>query len=258
MFTEKSYIKKNIIDRYCDGGRYYPGTYNEKGLEAIVAFWENFPVTHFVDHTFYQPRRDQRYLVLKHKLQKYIGKSIVDVGSRDDSAEKFLEQKVTLIDKNNTNLDSWDWEKTPIPFPDASFDTVICFDTLEHINDIHTSFNDLLRVSKDIVIISLPNCWKKQIKKMLTLSPGQASYGIPPEKPMDRHKWFFNPEDIGNFISYAGAIHAPSFKVVDVVYHAPKTRWWHKLLFPILIKLPKRIFTNYFVETGFVVLKKTN
>ncbi len=256
MYTENLYIKKDIVKRYSDGGRYYPGGYKEEGLKAILDCRERFPVGLCLDFTFYQPRTEQRYLLFKNKLLKYVGREVLDVGSRDTSAEKALGRKVTLIDKNNTNLESWDWEKTAVPFPGDSFDTVICFDTLEHINDIHTSVADLFRVSKDTVIISLPNCWKKQIKKMMTLSPGQASYGIPPEKPMDRHKWFFNPEDVESFLSYAGATYKNPFEVVEVIHHAPKTRLWHKVFFPILVLFPSRIFKNYFVETIFVVLKK--
>ncbi len=253
---KNSYIKERIIDRYFDGGRYYPGAYKREGLQAILDFNEKFPISLCVDHTFYEPRNFQRYLVLKHKLAKYAGEKVIDVGSRDDSAKRSLGKDVTLIDKNNTSLDRWDWEKSPIPFPDKSFDTVICFDTLEHINDIHRSLRDLMRISRETVIISLPNCWKKQIKKFATLSAGQASYGLPPEKPMDRHKWFFTTEDIDNFLVYNATTNPEPFEAIDVVYHAPKTRLWHKLSFWLLKMLPKNIFKNYFVETTFIVLRR--
>lgn len=253
---EQKYIKRSIVSRFYDGGRYYPGTYKDIGIEAVVNFLRKFPLRSFVDYSFYQPRKNQRYIVLRDRLFSFVGEKVLDVGSRDDSAECFLGKKVVLIDKNNTNLDKWDWEKHPIPFEDESFDTVICFDTLEHINDIHGSFEDLMRVTKGTLLISLPNCWKKQIKKMLTLHPGQASYGIPPEKPMDRHKWFFNTEDVDNFLTYSSSTYKKPFEVIHVIYHAPKTVWWHYILYPTISHLAPQVFKNYFVETIFFVLKR--
>lgn len=97
-------------------------------------------------------------------------------------------------------------EKAPLPFKDNEFETVICLDVLEHLENIHTIFDELCRVSRKSVIVSLPNPWSDLFT---TLRIGDHSkeesvkfYGLPPEKPSDRHRWFFSEKEAHNFISY--------------------------------------------------------
>lgn len=57
---------------------------------------------------------------------------------------------------------------TSLPFPDASFDKIICSEVLEHVPDDRQSISEMARVLKDdgIIAISVPNylpeaiCWK--------------------------------------------------------------------------------------------------
>lgn len=250
------YINSRIISRFSDGGRYFRGTYDDAALQYIEDFRKSFPFSDKVDHTYYTDRTRQRYLLMKDKFNSQIGGSILDVGSRDDTAQNILGKKCTLIDKNNTNLDSWDWEKDLIPFGDKSFDTVLCLDTLEHINDIHRSFADLMRVTRKTLIISLPNCWKKSAKRLVAGYGSGASYGLPPEKPFDRHKWFFNTEDVDNFIAYNAYKHG--FSVSDIVYHMPETIVRNKILFPIAKRLLPTHSKNLLTETIIVSLKRNS
>ncbi|MFH1501848.1 MAG: methyltransferase domain-containing protein [Candidatus Eisenbacteria bacterium] len=50
-------------------------------------------------------------------------------------------------------------EAERLPFADDSFDTALCVDVLEHLDDLHAMFAELVRVSGRRVIVSLPNCW---------------------------------------------------------------------------------------------------
>lgn len=252
-----SYIKSRILERFSDGGRYFRGKYKPEGLAAVEKAHQEFPLRRAVNYTFYEPRKLQHYLLLKDRFDKVISGKILDVGSRDNTIQNVLKKDCVLVDKNNPALPPFDWEKEFLPFPDKSFDTVVCLDTLEHINDIHRSFQDLLRVSRGHVIISLPNCWRKTIKKFLRGYGSGASYGLPPEKPFDRHKWFFNTEDAVNFIAYNAAVSEHPYAVADVSYHIPKTILRHKILYPVLSWIiPEHYFKNLFTETIFVVLKK--
>jgi len=49
-----------------------------------------------------------------------------------------------------------DVEKEQLPFPDRTFDTVICSDVIEHIVDHSLIIPELFRVSKRTVVVSVP------------------------------------------------------------------------------------------------------
>lgn len=249
-------ISRKVARRYSDSGRYFRGEYQEVGLQAIDAVHRNFSFARNICYTEYLPRTFQRYLFIADVFKKMLTGTVLDVGSRDDTISTVLKKECVLADKNNPALPPFDWEKEQLRFPKGSFDAVVCLDTLEHIEAIHEAFHDLLRVSRKYVIISLPNCWKKAAKKM-ALRGDIASYGLPPEKPFDRHRWFFNAEDAVNFIAYNASIAQHPFRVVEVSYHMPKTIRWHRILYPLLQRiLPEYYFKNFFVETIFVCLER--
>lgn len=252
-----AYIQSRILDRFSDGGRYFRGEYKPEGLAAVEKTYEKFPFRQTVNYSFYEPRKFQHYLLLKDRFNDLLTGEILDVGSRDNTIQDILKKKCTLVDKNNPELPPFDWEKELLPFANKSLDTIVCLDTMEHINDIHRSLHDLFRVSRGHVIISLPNCWRKTIRKFLRGYGSGASYGLPPEKPFDRHKWFFNAEDVVNFISYNAAVSEHPYEVVGVSYHIPKTRWWHHIVYPVLsAAFPEQYLKNLFSETVFVALKR--
>lgn len=45
-----------------------------------------------------------------------------------------------------------------LPYDDNSFDTICCFETLEHVPDPHRVLQELHRVARRNVILSVPNC----------------------------------------------------------------------------------------------------
>lgn len=97
-------------------------------------------------------------------------------------------------------------ETEKIPYPDASFDCVLCLDVLEHVENIHEVFDELCRVTREWAIISLPNPWavfmaclqhrKYQPERNIKY------YGLTPEPEPDRHKWFFSSSEAKNFVNY--------------------------------------------------------
>lgn len=257
MSRQSEYIQTNIIDRFSDSGRYFRGEYNGDALLSIEETRKEFPFFSNVTYKYYQPKPLQRYLLIGDQFKDYLDEKILDVGSRDNTLKNVLKKDCFLVDKNNPNLPPFDWEKEDLPFTDNSFDSVVCLDTLEHINDIHKGLHDLLRVSKRYVIISLPNCWRKTIKQFVKGYGTSASYGLPPEKPHDRHKWFFNTEDIENFIFYNASLAKLPFGVKTIAYHIPLTISRHRIIYPLArLLLPERYFKNFFVNTVFICLEK--
>jgi 2-polyprenyl-3-methyl-5-hydroxy-6-metoxy-1,4-benzoquinol methylase len=87
-----------------------------------------------------------------------------------------------------------------LPFPDATFDCVVCTDVLEHLEHIHAMLDELLRVSRRYIIISLPNpaavIWPRILRGM----DSGKFYGLPTERPRDRHRWFFTYAEARAFI----------------------------------------------------------
>lgn len=80
-----------------------------------------------------------------------------------------------------------------LPFADCSQDTVVALDVLEHTDDIHSAFGELLRVARRYVAISLPNGHVVD-SRIRFLSGGRISgkYGLPSVSPKDRHRWLIS------------------------------------------------------------------
>jgi len=245
---------KKLTDRFSNKN-YMKDTFSKKGLDAIDTYRKKFAFKDFVLWAPYLLRNKQRYQIVKDHLEKFLGDKVLDVGTRDNTLSEMIERPVALVDKNNPNLPEFNWEKEKLPFEDNSFDSLVCLDVLEHIENSHEALGDLVRVSQGHVVISLPNCWRKAVGEFAKGRGRWATYGLPPEKPMDRHKWFFNVEDAEDFIYYNSSKY--EYSVERVIYHAPKTIWRLKILYPILqMVLPEHQFKNLFTETVFFVLRK--
>lgn len=97
-----------------------------------------------------------------------------------------------------------DLERGHLPFADASFDTVLCLDVLEHLDVPHSLYSELFRVAKESVIVSLPNNWPHMIWSILygRNVTHHAGYGLGARgKPLgERHKHFFNLEEAVAFL----------------------------------------------------------
>lgn len=95
-------------------------------------------------------------------------------------------------------------EKQTIPFEDNSFDCVLCLDVLEHVDNTHAVFDELCRVSRRYVIISLPNSYRDFVGMLFGRAEDKALnfkyYGLPAQRPEDRHKWFFSNSDADHYV----------------------------------------------------------
>lgn len=87
-----------------------------------------------------------------------------------------------------------------LPFDDASFDCVVCSDVLEHLDNLHAMFGELIRVARTYVIVALPNNWADARKPIGRGVGSFSKYGLPAEPPADRHKWFFSLSEAVEFI----------------------------------------------------------
>ncbi len=233
---------------------YYGGGYHEGGLRSVTRDRNRFPLRANTDHRHYSEDGHQRYWLINEHFGAQLQGKILDVGSRHNTLRDVLKKDARLIDKHNPALPDFDWETGVLPFSDDTFDTVVCLDTLEHIDQLHFALRDLARVSKRYIIVSLPNCWRTAAREVLSARSRSASYGLPPESPHDRHKWYFNSEDIEDFMFYNAQ--RLGLNVLSICFHAPRRKWTHTLLHVLTRALPERYFKNLLVKTVFVCLEK--
>ncbi len=242
-----------FVSRFANAN-YYGGCYDEAGLQSVTQERHRFPLRSNTDHRHYSSDGQQRYWVINERFGALLQGTILDVGSRHNTLRDVLKKNAQLVDKHNAALPDFDWETTALPFADNSFDTVVCLDTLEHIDQLHTALGDLVRVSSKYIIVSLPNCWRATTREVLSARSRSASYGLPPESPRDRHKWYFNSDDVEDFMFYNAQ--RLGLKIHAVCFHAPRRKWTHTLLHLLVRLLPERYFKNLLVKTVFVCLEK--
>jgi hypothetical protein len=100
----------------------------------------------------------------------------------------------------SVNLDAAD-----LPVASESFDTVVCTDVLEHLERCHAVFDDLCRVARSHVVVSLPNPLRNLLVEITRGSAGRLKYyGLPVDPPRDRHRWFFGFEEAAEFLRVRG------------------------------------------------------
>ncbi|MCA8969606.1 MAG: class I SAM-dependent methyltransferase [Planctomycetes bacterium] len=122
-----------------------------------------------------------------------------------------------------------DLEAQGVPYSSDTFDCVLCLDVLEHVDNPHQLFDELCRVSRGFVVVSLPNCWAAfwGMLRHGPYRPGRALkfYGLPPEAPGDRHKWFFHIGEAEEFIRSRSA--RCNAEVVQIDYEGQEnlTAW---------------------------------
>lgn len=90
-------------------------------------------------------------------------------------------------------------EEPRLPFADRAFDAVMCSDVLEHLENLHQVFDELVRVTNGHLLVTLPNNWNSARMRLRRGHGAIAHYGLPLEKPLDRHRWFFNFSDAEEF-----------------------------------------------------------
>ena len=88
-----------------------------------------------------------------------------------------------------------------LPFRDSKFDATVVLDVLEHTDNIYEAFNEICRVTRKYILISMPNGFdiKSRIKFLLGKRIA-AKYGLPMDPPKDRHRWIFSIKEARRFV----------------------------------------------------------
>jgi SAM-dependent methyltransferase len=94
-----------------------------------------------------------------------------------------------------------------LPFEARAFDTVVCWDVLEHVERPDGLFAELARVARKHLLVSLPNPWNAARKQLRRGRGAIEHYGLPLDPPADRHRWFFNLSEARAFLEGCAGRH---------------------------------------------------
>ncbi len=99
--------------------------------------------------------REDKLALVGDLLSNYLQGSVLDVGCDQKCLSAFVKGRYIDVDiagKPDLIVNV----EYGLPFKDRSFDTVVAFDVLEHLDNIHFGFDELCRVAQRFVIIGLP------------------------------------------------------------------------------------------------------
>lgn len=173
----------------------------------------------FSTNLTYQDRESKADYIFD-KYKEILSKSVLDIGAD----AMYLKTRIETLGGEykgigygkDIDLD-YNLEQTPYPFNNDSFGTVVCFDVLEHLEEVHKVFAELCRISQEYILISLPNPWADFFNVLLNGDYSEEIklkfYGLPKGKPVDRHRWFFSEKEAIEFINHNAT--ANGFEVIQ-------------------------------------------
>ena len=99
-------------------------------------------------------------------IEEHLGESFLDVGCGNGSYVLKLANRVDARGVDVEEYESWSARRerfqiadaADLPFEDSGFDTVVCFEVIEHVPDPVKVLKELARVARKYVIVSVPNC----------------------------------------------------------------------------------------------------
>jgi len=130
---------------------------------------------------------------------------ILDIGCRSRNLKHVLEERSARVRYLGLDLsppaDVIANLERGLPFTDKTFDVAVALDVLEHTDNIYKAFDEVCRVARKFVIITLPNAYELKGRiKFLFGCPISGKYGLPPDPPVDRHRWLFSFSEARQFV----------------------------------------------------------
>lgn len=147
--------------------------------------------------------RESKYQIVGRRVSGIAG-TLLDVGARDRALAKHLPPDLTYVAADIApGLDlQWNLEE-PIDAPDNAYDVVAALDVLEHVEQIHQAYRELLRITRRKLFVSLPNmtCLSLRLQFFAAGHLG-GKYDLLPEHQGDRHRWLTGYRQICAFIGH--------------------------------------------------------
>ena len=175
-------------------------------------------------------------------VARHAGRKILDLGCATGgycSSLNNLGFKCTGVDINpeyikkarENNIEAYTMEADNLEFPDNSFDTVLLFEILEHVDNPYKILKESKRVAKKNILITVPNC-----TRFFELKSTGLTYEHILEKD---HINFFTKKELENLIS-------KEFKTFQVIEDDPINLNQLTLLtgLPLWLRLPVSLFNK--------------
>lgn len=208
-----------------------------------------------IEYVSFNQRADCSHYIAR-RFAAYLRNNVLDVGCDKAVLRGLLAPGVgyTGIDIGGTpdmvvNLE----QVERLPFADGAFSCTVCSDVLEHLDNIHAVFGELVRVSRDHVVVSLPNNWANARRPIERGKGSIAHYGLPAVRPVDRHKWFFGFTEAVEFLRAQEQLFPVSI-VETAANEKPRlalVRAWRHLRYPV-----RERYLNRYAHTVWAVFKK--
>lgn len=216
--------------------------------------------------------RDSRNKFIAKFFSKYLESSVINIGGGGEKQllkyiqpNQYLELDIVGEPDIKLNLD----QDCPLPLANGSAETIVCTDVLEHLNELHYVFEELIRISNRYVIISVPNAFI-EIRPYLKRkkydgdagAPGEKVglfskfYGLPLHKPDDRHRWFFSYTEAEHF--FHGLADKLKYEVIEEVPIGASSNSLLGKLARLFVRysLGESFLKDYFYSTYWCVLEK--
>jgi len=199
--------------------------------------------------------REERMAYVARRFAPLLQGSVLDVGcDRAYLRHALPHARYTGVDRAAPADLVRNLEQDPtLPFPDRHFDCVLCIDVLEHLDSLHAVFAELMRVCGGTAVISWHNCWVNARRPIGRGRGAFSHYGLPPDPPGDRHKWFFNCSEAWQFVL---ALQQPHGFAVREAFVTEKPR-------PLALRTLRRLrwpsreaYDNRYVHTLWTVLSR--
>ena len=183
--------------------------------------------------------------------------SLLDIGARDQVLRSNLD--LTKWTYMSADLDGEhdyriDLERA-LPMPDKAFDCVVAMDVLEHVDEFHAAFREVLRVSRRWVVIGLPNMGSFVHRRSMLFAgrPATAKYDLTIAPVRDRHRWYLKLDDVDRFMENAGV--ADGYALREAIYEAEGGKAV-RVVGVAAMSLSMR-FRFFFAKRGIYLLERT-
>lgn len=143
------------------------------------------------------PRPDDKFVIVRDMLAGRTPQTttLLDVGCRGCELRPHVEDRaryvgVDLVQNAEGTVDHVLDVARGMPFPDRSFDFVVALDVLEHMDDFHAGMTELARVTRERLVVVLPNLAHLHARWRF-LRDGRLGnkYDLPLGTVADRHRW---------------------------------------------------------------------